>query len=102
MLREIVDYGTTYRHLAKQLATRAIAGDWYRMGVPVETAAAWASLGYYPAEAKPLIDQGITPETAAAVEDAARGDLSPEEHAAQVLDLLAQQGLTIRPADDQQ
>jgi len=102
-IKETWAYVRIYCRLAEQLATPRIGGDWYRMDprVTPEVAAQWASLGYYPAEARPLILTGVTPEMAAEVEAVDRGDLSPEAHAAQVLDLLVQRGLTIRQPDQQ-
>lgn len=43
---------------------------WHKAGVPAEDAAAWANMGYLPDEARPCIEAGITPEMAAAGDDA--------------------------------
>lgn len=46
------------------------AATWFKMGVPAAAAAEWARSGYLPAEAQPLIAQGITPELAAVGDEA--------------------------------
>lgn len=84
MLR-LVDYVRTYRTLARQLASPALAGQWRRLGAAPETAAAWANAGYLPSEAADLIADGVTPELVLDVEGAlGEGD----ELAALTLDLL--------------
>lgn len=66
------EYFSTFRNLATQLNTFALAGEWYRIdvghaaGVTAEDAAAWANAGYTPEEAAPLIISGMTPEMASA------------------------------------
>lgn len=84
MLR-LVDYVRTYRTLARQLATPALAGQWRNLGVAPETAARWANVGYLPAEAAELIVDGVTLELVLDVE-AALGE--GDELAALTLDLL--------------
>jgi hypothetical protein len=62
-LREFGIYADEYMALAEQLATYRLAREWMTAGVSARDAAAWASLGYLPSEAAPLIAQGITPAT---------------------------------------
>lgn len=93
------EYTRIYMANATQLATYRLAREWMPIEPDPEVAARWASLAYTPAEAKPLIEAGITPDMAADMEAIDRGDDSPEEHAARVLDMLAERGLQIRPGE---
>lgn len=61
----------TYYQQARQLNTITLATEWHRLShqlateditLTVEQAAAWASRGYLPTEAEPLIRSGVTPE----------------------------------------
>ncbi|MDG4795094.1 hypothetical protein [Micromonospora sp. WMMD1082] len=56
-------YWTAYSAAATAHCTSRVAREWMEQGVPADTAAAWASLNYLPAEAAPLIAAGITPAT---------------------------------------
>jgi hypothetical protein len=53
----------------RQLVTPAIAVDWFLLGVSGEDAAAWANLGFMPAEAAATIRSGITPQQYREMED---------------------------------
>ncbi len=57
-----LDYQSHVRANATQLNGYRIVGDWYRAGVPAADAVAWANQGFMPAEARPLIAVGITPQ----------------------------------------
>lgn len=97
-LRQFSEYAAEYMRTATQLATYRIARQWWEASVPVADAAAWASLGYQPAEAAPLIADGITPEMAAATDDiSATVAGSREEAAMQVIDRLVADGTLIDP-----
>ncbi len=50
-----IAYIKTFRTGATQLNTLAYAGQWMRMGTPVDEAIAYANNGYTPAEVKALI-----------------------------------------------
>lgn len=67
-LTELRHYTAGYYRLATQHCTSRIAREWMEAGVPVEQAAAWANLGYLPAEATPLMASGMTPETVTEME----------------------------------
>jgi hypothetical protein len=74
-------YVRRYRTTARQLTDFSIALDWYKTGVPVDDAIAWADLGYMPGEAAAHIAAGRTPTEVAvaeAAEVAAAG--GPEAH----------------------
>ncbi len=67
-----------FRDAARQLRDFSIAGDWMRLawalrdnGIDLTAvdAAAWADLGFRPAEAAPLIASGISPATYREMED---------------------------------
>ena len=49
-----------------QLSTRPHARQWFALGIPAETAGRWAAHGYTAAQAWPLMEQELTPETVAA------------------------------------
>lgn len=97
-LREFGAYSSEYVTTATQHATYRAAREWMSTGVDAATAAAWASLGYLPGEAAPLIAAGVTPEMAAEMEQL---DIdiagSPEERAAQMIDRLVAEGVLIDP-----
>jgi ribosomal protein S18 acetylase RimI-like enzyme len=63
-------YLATFRALIDRPTGPVEAGEWWRAGVPVEEAAAWATLNYRPGEAAPLRAQGVTPDEAAVMESA--------------------------------
>jgi len=97
-LRALSMYAETYMPSASQFATYRCAREWMEAGVPAEDAAAWASLGYLPTEAAPLITAGVTPQMAAdlgEIDDTVAG--SREERAAQVIDRLVADGILIDP-----
>ncbi len=92
----------TYRQQALQLGTLMLAIEWHQLShtlagqgitLTVEQAAAWASRGYYPTEAEPLIRSGITPELDAELErhteDQAGG---PEAHLRRRLTEMGENG----------
>lgn len=95
-----------FREKATKLNAYPIAGDWWRLRLapwrlrlPADEAAAWASLGYLPGEAAPLIAAGVTPQMAADLETIATDVAgSPEERAAQVIDRLVAGGILVDPA----
>lgn len=97
-LREFSEYAREYLAGATQLATYRLAREWMEAGVPVRDAAAWASLGYQPGEATPLIAAGVTPHMAGEMDQIAV-DLagSPEERAAQSIDRLVADGALVDP-----
>jgi hypothetical protein len=49
---------------ARQLNDPTLALEWILTGHPATDAAAWATLGYLPDEASPLIAEGVTPAMA--------------------------------------
>lgn len=94
-----------YRAAATQLGTYAIAGDWMRLAEQIPTltaieAAAWADLGFYPAEAEAHIRNHVTAaEFKAAEAEAERRAGGKDELAAlRIAALLAQPGW-IGPGD---
>ena len=86
----LADYVATYRATARQLATLPIIGQWRQAGVPADEAAQWANRGYLPAEAEPMIADGVSPDLVQAVETAICDD--PLELAALTLDLMIGNG----------
>jgi hypothetical protein len=92
-------YTREYYAIATQHQTSRIAREWMEMNVPAADAAAWASLGYLPSEARPLIEQGVTPETAREMDQLA-DDIAggPEARAMQVIDGLIAEGTLVDPA----
>lgn len=93
-LRALGIYSTEYMAGATQLATYRLAREWMEAGVPAADAAAWASLGYQPVEAAPLIASGVTPQMAGELDEIATSVAgSSEERAAQVIDRLVAQGI---------
>jgi hypothetical protein len=99
-LRKLAIYAETYMAAATQLATYRIARQWMEAGIPAQDAAAWANLGYLPAEAAKLIAQGIGPQMADAVDEAAEAaDGGPDGHLRAGVLRLAEQmpGLIIDP-----
>lgn len=98
MLREFSAYAAEYMAGATRLATYRLAREWMNAGVDAHDAAAWASLGYLPAEAAPLIADGVTPATAGEVDDLANTVAGgPEERAMQVVDGLVGDGTLVDP-----
>jgi hypothetical protein len=97
-LREFGAYAEEYMAAATHLATYRRAREWMEAGVSAETAAAWANLGYLPAEAAPLIAAGVTPQMAGEM-DRLADDIagSPEERAAQLIDRLVAEGVLVDP-----
>lgn len=75
-------YVRRYRTTARQLTDFSTAIDWYRSGVPVEDAIAWADLGYLPGEAASHIAAGRTPAEVAVTEAAEDTDEGNETRAA--------------------
>lgn len=97
-LREFGAYAGEYMATATQLGTYRLAREWMNAGIDVATAAAWASLGYLPAEAAPLIAAGVTPQMAAEMDQLATDVAgSPEERAAQIIDRLVRDGILVDP-----
>lgn len=76
-----------------------VARGWYDSGVPADEAARWLALGYLPHEAAPLIADGVTPDTAAELEQLA-DDIagSPEQRAMQRIDELVRGGVLVDPS----
>jgi hypothetical protein len=70
-LRRLRAYIEIYYATATQHQTARAAREWMEADVPPEAAGAWASLGYLPGEAAPLIAAGVTPAMAAEMEDLA-------------------------------
>lgn len=64
---------------ATQLDQPVLGAQWYRMGVPADEAAAWANLGFYPGEAAPHIEAGITAQTYREMEDYATQQAGGQE-----------------------
>lgn len=97
-LRQLSAYAAEYMANARQMATYRLAREWMAAGVDAEAAAVWASAGYLPAEAAPLIAAGVTAQMAAEM-DALADDVagSPEERAAQVIDRLVAAGILVDP-----
>ena len=92
-------YAAEYYQHATQHQTSRAAREWMESGVPADVAGRWASAGYLPAEAAPLIAQGVTPETALEM-DEITDDIAggPEQRAAQVVDGLVADGVLVDPA----
>jgi hypothetical protein len=92
-------YTAEYYGGASQHRTSRIAREWMEAGVPARDAAAWASLGYLPAEAAPLIEAGVTPRIAGEMDELAE-DIAGghEERAMQVIDQLVAEGVLVDPA----
>lgn len=99
----------TYRTTATRLRDPRTAGDWWRLhraldadGIELtaEQAAGWADQGCLPAEAEPMIRQGITSATYAEMEDHAERQAGGPEalSALRVADLLGS-GAFIGPDD---
>ncbi|GLY08211.1 hypothetical protein [Actinoplanes sp. NBRC 101535] len=103
-----IEFVKEYRAKASQLTDYRIAGDWARLAEHLQNsgitltaadAARWADAGYLPAEAAPLISDGVTPEQAGELEDLAT-DIAggPEARALQVVDDLVRDGVLVNPA----
>jgi hypothetical protein len=58
-LRRLRAYIEIYYATATQHQTARAAREWMEADVPPEAAGAWASLGYLPGEAAPLIAAGV-------------------------------------------
>jgi hypothetical protein len=98
-LRRLSTYIDAYYAAATQHRTSRIARQWMEAGVPATDAAAWASLGFLPAEAAQLIAAGVTPEMAQVGDEIAVNVAgSPEERAMQVIDRLVADGVLVDPA----
>lgn len=93
----------TYRQRATQLGTLLLAIEWHQLSqrlaaenitLTAEQAATWASRGYLPDEATPLIRSGVTPEMGGEMErhmeERAGG---PEAHLRRQLIEMAEQGM---------
>ena len=78
-----IEYIKAFHAGATQLNHREFGLEWADSGQPVEVAIAWASAGYLPGEALPLIAQGMTPETTEA-RDAELAQIPVERHPAGV------------------
>lgn len=97
-LRALSIYAETYMPNAGQFSTYRDAREWMEAGVPAGDAAAWASLGYLPGEAAPLIAQDVTPQMVRAMDEAAVAvDGGREAHLRAEVMRLAEQGLIIDP-----
>lgn len=71
---------------------------WYRAGVSLEDAVAWADRGFLPGEAASLIAQGVGPEMAGELEAIAVDVAgSAEEHAMREIDRLVATGAFVDP-----
>ena len=98
-LRQFSIYASVYMAAATRLATYRLAREWMDAGIAADAAAAWASLGYLPAEATPLIVGGVTPQMAGEMDQIAT-DLAggPEQRAAQLIDQLVAEGVLVDPS----
>lgn len=96
-----------FRDQAERLNSYAVAGDWMRLAERLDgdgialtagQAAQWATGGYLPGEAEPLIRSGVTPETADEM-DAVATDIAggSDERAAQIIDGMVRDGALVDP-----
>lgn len=67
-LTSLRHYSAKYYQHATQLQTSRAARAWMEAGVPADEAGRWASVGFLPEEALPLIASGMTPEQATAAD----------------------------------
>lgn len=79
-------YTNDYYAAATQLKTSRIARTWMEAGIPAGQAAEWASAGYTPEEALPLIGSGMTPAMASAADPTTRAERM--QYLADRIDLL--------------
>lgn len=97
-----------FRAAATQLNGYRAAGEWARLAEALEAdgitltaadAARWASHGYLPSEAAPLILDRVTPDTAGEMDDLAT-DLAggSDQRAMQRVDELVADGVLVDPA----
>ncbi|MFG2046113.1 hypothetical protein ACGFIW_01615 [Micromonospora sp. NPDC048935] len=98
-LARLRHYTAVYYAHATQHRTSRAAREWMEAEVPAAEAARWANAGYLPAEAEPLIADGVTPETATEMDQLA-DDLAggPEARAMQVIDAMVADGTLVDPA----
>lgn len=85
---------------ARQLNGPDLALEWILAGIEVDDALAWANTGHLPAEAQPLIEQGVTPHMVGAADEAAvTAHGGPAEHLRAAVRHLAEQhpGMVIDP-----
>lgn len=103
-----IEFIHAFRAAATQLNGYRIAGDWARLAEALQAdnitltaadAAHWASLGYLPGDAAPLILDGVTPDTAGEMDELAT-DLAggSEQRAMQRVDELVADGVLVDPA----
>lgn len=103
-----IEFIQQFRAQAAQLHSYAIAGDWMRLaerlasqGITLtsEQAALWATSGYLPSEAEPLIRDGMHPNAAAEM-DRLSTDLAggSDQRAAQRIDDLVRGGVVVNPS----
>lgn len=79
-VREALAFIDAYCKSASQLATEGYGLEFWRMGIPVAEAIAWASQGYTPGEARIAKAEGVTPELDAEISEIPTGedDETPE------------------------
>ncbi len=61
---------TFYEAIGPGNGLRRLGLEWANTGQPVEVAIAWAQANYLPHEALPRIEAGLTPQDAAAIDEA--------------------------------
>jgi len=95
----VAEFVTAYRAAARQLYGPEHILGWLTLDldVPAQDAAAWANLGYMPAEAAPLIAQGITPAMALAAQEAAAAGAGSGGYAMLRVDELVADGTIVNP-----